>query len=345
MSERKAYIDHSAGEVRGVVALDGRPERLIIARDSATSVVKAGARFVARVRKVEPAFASAFLDLGGVEALMSYKPDARPVEGSLLEVEVRTEARTGKLASVRPIGDGSGAPRLVEAAPDVEAQLAAAVKGAAIVTGREARRMADLAEDEVLEIVHRLPGGGDIAIEPTRALVSIDVDLGERKGQDAKRLTRQANLNAIAAAARLLRLKGLGGIVILDLVGRGHDGNALLTAARAAFSPDNPGVAIGPVGRFGTMELSVPRRSPPLTEVLCDASGRLSSESLALRLIRAIENEAQADGGARLTATCSTEVAHAAQSFAPRLAERIGARFEIRVDAMIPRDAWKIGTS
>jgi hypothetical protein len=46
---------------------------------------------------------------------------------------------------------------------------------------------------------------------------------------------------ALSLAARILRLKGLGGIVVFDLVGRGHDGQALVTAARNAFAADNPG--------------------------------------------------------------------------------------------------------
>src|SRR5205823_3914164 len=84
------------------------------------------------------------------------------------------------------------------------------------------------------EVLHPLPGGGALAVEPTRALTAIDVDLGDRKGADAKRLTRAANLAAIELAARLLRLKSLGGIVVIDLVGRGHDAKALLAAARLA---------------------------------------------------------------------------------------------------------------
>ena len=59
--------------------------------------------------------------------------------------------------------------------------------------------------------------------------------------------------------------------------GRFPTGTPVLTAARAAFSPDNPGVAIGPVGRFGTMEMTIPRRAPPLAETLCDANGALSN--------------------------------------------------------------------
>ena len=329
MSQRTLFLDRSIGESRGVVLLDGEPERLLIERDGDDLSTRLGARHVGRVRKVEPAFASAFVDLGGVEALLSFKPDARPVEGAALEVEIRTEPRAGKLATVRAIGPAQGAPRLLAVAPSLSEQLQAFARDTEIVEGREARQVADEAEAEVLETIHRLPGGGDIAIEQTRALVSVDVDIGERKGNDVKRVTRHANMAALSTAARLLRLKGMGGIVVFDLVGRGHDGNALLTAARAAFGPDNPGVAIGPVGRFGTMEMTIPRRTAPLSDILCDAGGGLSDRTLALRLIRAIETEGASQPGARLEARCHPATAKAAGPYAERLAGKIGARFTI----------------
>src|SRR5205085_11837263 len=130
---------------------------------------------------------------------------------------------SGRLAVARELGRGGGAPRLLAPPPEVEAILRAIVRDVDLVEGPEARAAADEAEAEALETVHPLPGGGALAIEPTRALTAIDVDLGERKGADAKRVTRQANLSALTEAARLLRLKGLGGLVVVDLVGRGHD--------------------------------------------------------------------------------------------------------------------------
>ncbi|MDO9432051.1 MAG: ribonuclease E/G [Phenylobacterium sp.] len=345
MSERSLFLDRGIGETRGVVLLDGRPERLLIERDGDDQATRLGARHIARVRKVEPAFASAFVDLGGVEALFSFKPDARPVEGQSLEVEIRTEPRLGKLATVRVIGPAQGAPRPLAAPPSMAEQLMNFARGVDIIEGREARQVADEAEAEALDIIHPLPGGGNIAIEPTRALVAIDVDIGERKGNDVKRVTRAANLAALAAAGRLLRLKSLGGIVVIDLVGRGHDGNALLTAARSAFSPDNPGVAIGPVGRFGTMEMTIPRRAPPVAETLCDATGALSNLTLALRLIRAIDNEGAAQPGARLTAVCAPAVAEAAKPLAMKLAARIGARFTIRPEPASARERFDVSAS
>ena len=71
MSARRAFLDVTPGETRGVVTLDGRPEHLILARDDDDPRLQPGARIAARVRKVEPAFASAFVGLGeGIEGLL-----------------------------------------------------------------------------------------------------------------------------------------------------------------------------------------------------------------------------------------------------------------------------------
>ncbi len=333
MSERRGYLDRGVGETRGVVTLDGRPERLLIRRDDEDLRLALGARCVGRVVSVEPALASAFLDLGdGLQAILPFRPDERPVRGAMVEVEIRGEARAGKLAVSRFLGAREGSPRLLAPPPDLALTLATLAGDHDIVEDRRAREVADEAEAEVLEMVHTLPGGGSVAIEPTRALTAIDVDLGERKGGDSKRAARAANLAALTTAARLLRLKSLGGLVVIDLVGRGHDGKTLLAAARAAFATDNPGVAIGPVGRFGTMELSLPRRTRPLAERLCRPDGALSDRSLAQRLIRRLHAEGEAQPGARLTGRCAPQVAAAAEPLAVALAQQLGARFEIVPD-------------
>lgn len=339
MTARAIFLDRSVGETRGVVTLAGRPERLILRRDDDDLRLALGARHVARVEQVEPALGTAFLDLGGgLEAILPFKPDQRPVRGAAVEVDIRSEPRAGKLAVARFLAEGEGTPRLLAPPPAVEDSLRRLVGDVVLVEGRDARGVADDAEAEALETVHPLPGGGTLAIEPTRALTAIDVDLGERKGADAKRVTRQANLAALAEAARLLRLKSLGGLVVLDLVGRGHDGQALMAAARLAFAPDNPGVAIGPVGRFGTMELSIPRRTRPLSERLADLSGALSDRTLAQRLVRSLEAEAAAQPGARIAVSCAPAVAKAADPLVRALAERFGARFTLTADPARPRE-------
>ena len=186
----------------------------------------------------------------------------------------------------------------------------------------------EAAEADILETVFALPGGGDAAIETTRALTSVDVDLGGREG-DAKRAARQANMAALGVSARVLRLKGLGGLVVFDLVGRGHDGQALTVAARNAFAPDNPGVAIGAISKFGALEMALPRRSRPVMERLVDARGAWTPAYAARRLARALEREGRADPGGRLAARCAPAVLEAFAELDAGLAERLGRRFTV----------------
>lgn len=346
MSERRIFLDQGLGEARGVVTLDGAPERLLIRREGDEARLQLGARLAAVVASVEPALSTAFLDLGeGAQAILQFKPETRPVRGQVIEVEIRAEPRRGKLAIARPLGAAEGRPRLLAQAPLLNDVLQRLAPEAALVTGAAAREAADLAEEAALAVLHPLPGGGVLAIEPTRALTAVDVDLGDRKGADAKRVTRAANLAAIQLAARLLRLKSLGGIVVLDLVGRGHDAKALLAAARTAFAADNPGVAIEPIGRFGTLELSLPRRTRPLGEVLARDDGALSDRSLAQRLLRRIEAEAAAQPGARLSARCAPAVAGAAEPLAAQLTTRIGARFTLEPDPTRARDSFEVAAA
>ena len=79
MSGRQFFLDRCVGEVRGVVTLEGRPERLMIQRDGDIPALQLGARNVARVRSLEKAIGVAFLDLpGGVEAIYSLRTDELP---------------------------------------------------------------------------------------------------------------------------------------------------------------------------------------------------------------------------------------------------------------------------
>lgn len=350
MTERRLYLDVAAGETRGVVTLDGRPERLLIARDGDLPVQALGARVVARVRALDRANSLAFLDLGaGPDAVLNVTKDAGPqksvlmAEGRALEVEIRAEPRRDKGASVRLVGPAEGPPRLLAAAPSLEERLRGYAPAAEIRTAGVARSMADAAQEEALQTIFALPGGGTLSVEPTRALTAVDVDLGARPGAEAKRATRAANLAALGVAARVLRLKGLGGLVVIDLVGRGHDGPALMTAARTAFAPDNPGVALGAVSRFGTLELTAPRRARPALDILTDDdSGVLSVLSEALALVRALEREATADGGGRFEAVAALDVAAAAGPALSQLAARLGARVAVRGEPGRPRGVFSI---
>jgi len=328
--------------------LDDKPERLLIARLDDPPQARWGERYRARVVRLDRSLKAAFLDLGeGIEAMLALSgPAVRLVEGGLVAIEIAAEARRGKLAQARleNPAEPPAPPGRLEAALSLSDRLQRFAPDAPVTLGEEARQVADEAEAAVLAIEHPLPGGGSLTIEPTRALTAIDVDLGARGG-DARRAARQANLTAIDEAARLLRLKGLGGLLVIDLVGEGHDGPALTQAARAAFAPDGPGVVLGPVTRFGTFQLATPRRSRPLAERLCDETGGRSAATLALGLLRALEREGRADGGARLTARCAPRVAAAAEPYVAALTQSLGPRFVLRADPALDLGHFDVSAS
>lgn len=340
MSRYAAFLDEAFGERRGVLFVDGRPERLLIEREGLGPSARLGAVAVARVRRIERALGTAFLELpDGVEAAA---PAGQLTEGQAVEIEVTAEARAEKACVVRITGPGEGDPRPLRAAPSLESRLFAWTGGARPTTGPAARDAADLAEDAALATAHDLPGGGRLFMEATRALVAVDVDLGARAGGDPKRVARQTNLSAIAETARLLRLKSLGGLVVIDLVGKGHDGAAMSAAAKAAFAPEGESVSIGPVSRFGLFELSVPHSFRPAADIICDASGRPSAPTMALRLARAVEREGRADPGARLIVRCAAEVAESFASLRGELAHRLGERFDVQPIAGAARDLIQV---
>lgn len=325
-------MDVGPGETRGVVMLDGRPERLLVERPGDAAVQQPGAAVVARVRRVDRGLGMAFLDLGeGPDAVLALTGAASKLsEGQAVAVEITGPARANKGPSARMTGPGSGAPRLLTPGPGLAVRLQAFAPEAAVEGGEDARDAADEAETEALAVEHPLGGGATLAIEPTRALVAIDVDVGGAGGGDARRGAGKVNRMALEAGARLLRLKGLGGLVVFDLAGGGQDGPALMEAAKAAFAADAPGVAFGPVTRFGTLQLTLPWRARPVAEVLNDPDGRPSALTVALRLARALEREARTCTRAR--GLCSPDVAEAFRALEPALLARLGPRFDIQGD-------------
>lgn len=344
MSVRTAYIDRGIGETRGLICLDDAPERLFIRRDDDPQTQRLGARSIARVSAVDRTLGMAWLSMGeGPDAVLAGKAGEDITEGQSLEVQITSEARQGKSATARLIAESVGPPRLLADAPPIEAALRQWAPGEA-ERGPEARERIDEAQSLILQTVHPLAGGGSIAIEPTRALTAIDVDMGAAGGGDGARAQRRTNLQAIETAARLLRLKALGGLVVFDLAGQGHNGPVFAEAARQAFLPDNPGVSIGPISRFGLFELALPHRTRPLSEILAGADGRATAVTCALELVRAIERAAAADPGGRLTVDCAPDVGEAVKAYVPALAERIGARFVIDVKAGGPRQDFDVRT-
>lgn len=332
MTAVEVFLDETPGEVRGVVARDGRFEHLLIQREDDRLQHRLGARSVGRVVEVSAGLRGAFVDLGadGAPAFLPLRKDDRVDAGAKIEVEVTAEPRERKGAVLRLLGAGEGAPRLLSPGPTVQEVLAALAPGTApiggreaILAGREAEEAADRGEEIVADI------GLDLAVQRTRALIAVDLDLAARPGLATGGKARdRANRRGLIEAARIIRLKRWAGLVAIDLVGAGHDGAGVTAWAREAFGAD-PEIVYGPVNRFGVLQLALPWRRTPLDEIFTGVDGRRKVEHRAQDVVRALNLALVSDTTvARVVARCAPDEA----ALAAPLTARLGPRAQLKAD-------------
>ncbi|MGE0623064.1 MAG: Rne/Rng family ribonuclease [Pseudomonadales bacterium] len=148
----------------------------------------------------------------------------------------------------------------------------------------------------------KLPSGGSIVIDPTEALVSIDINSARAtKGADIEETALNTNLEAAEEIARQLRLRDVGGLIVIDFIDMTSVKNqrAVETKMREALDADRARVQLGRISRFGLMEMSRQRLRPSLEELTteicprCNGQGRIRDiRSLALTILRIMEEEA-----------------------------------------------------
>lgn len=331
----EAFLDDTPGEVRGVVVRDGRFDHLLIQRDDDVAEHRLGARCVGRIAEVRPGLKGAFVDLGpAVPGFLPFRGQDRLTEGQKVEVEVSAEPREGKGPTLRLIGAGEGAPRLLAPGPTVQETLARLAPGVVPASGVAAIQAARDAEEEAVGSGERCADTGlDLMVQRTRALIAVDLDLASAPGVafGAQARTR-ANRQGLQAAARLIRLKRWGGLVAIDLIGTGQDGDAVMTAAKQAFGGDAD-VVFGPVNRFGVMQLALPWRLTPLEEVLNGPDGRRRPGQRAQDIVRGLRFALLSDTARpRITARAAPEEA----AMAAPLVARLGPRAHLEADPAIP---------
>lgn len=335
MSELETFLDETPGEVRGLVVRGGRFERLIIQRESDVAQHRPGARSVGRISAVDPGLKGAFVDLGAGEpfGFLPLRKSDRVAVGGKVEVQAVSAPREHKGPALRLLGTGEGEPRLLQSGPTVAEALARLAPGVEPRTGAAAIRASLEAEEEAMA-----PGalfahlGVRLAVERTRALVAVDIDHAPAPGREGRRDKGRANRDGLAQAARLIRLKGWGGLVAVDLVGTGHDGAAMLAAARSAFGAafgGDPEIVYGPVNRFGVLMLSLPWRETPVEGRLLGLDGRPTVETRALDSVRRLGLALAGNTAAPyLTLRCPPAVAPLAEA----LAARLGPRARVKAD-------------
>ena len=341
MADVEVFLDETPGETRGVVARDGLFTHLIIQRDSDRPSDRLGARCVGRIARVEPGLRGAFVDLGAGEpfGFLPLGANERVGEGAKIEVEVTAEPRERKGPVLRRLGDAGGEPRLLGGGPDVATILAALVPGVPPQTGVAAIRAALEAEEDALSVsVVESVGGLDLMIQRTRALIAVDIDHAPAPGRDSRKNREAANRAGLSHTARLLTLKGWGGLVVIDLIGVGLHGDTIMKMVRAAFAAE-PQAAFGPLSRFGLMQVSLPWRRTPLDERLLDAAGRPSQETRAIAVARQLRLAMVSDPATpRFVARCAPDEAARA---AP-LVQALGLRAGILADEMMAAGVVRI---
>ncbi len=164
-----------------------------------------------------------------------------------------------------------------------------------------------------------LPSGGSIVIDPTEALVSIDINSARAtRGSDIETTALNTNLEAADEIARQLRLRDLGGLIVIDFIDMESQKNqrAVEDRMRDAVKQDRARIQIGRISRFGLLELSRQRLRPSIGEAAhvtcprCSGMGTIRGvESLALALLRLIGEEARKDRTVKVVAQLPVEVA------------------------------------
>ncbi|MFQ5547202.1 MAG: Rne/Rng family ribonuclease [Woeseia sp.] len=164
-----------------------------------------------------------------------------------------------------------------------------------------------------------LPSGGSLVIDHTEALVSIDINSARAtKGGDIEATALSTNLEAAEEIARQLRLRDLGGLIVIDFIDMGPQRNQreVENRLREAVRQDRARVQIGKITRFGLLEMSRQRLRPSLGESSymtcprCSGIGNIRSvESLALAVLRIIGEEARKERTAKVIAQLPVEVA------------------------------------
>lgn len=165
----------------------------------------------------------------------------------------------------------------------------------------------------------RLPSGGSIVIDATEALIAIDINSAKAtRGSDIEETALTTNLEAADEIARQLRLRDLGGLVVIDFIDMGPVRNQreVENRIREAVRQDRARIQISRISRFGLLEMSRQRLSPSLGESAChicprcQGTGKIrDNESLSLSILRLLEEEALKENTKEVRCITPVEIA------------------------------------
>lgn len=173
--------------------------------------------------------------------------------------------------------------------------------------------------EEMYQPIARLRSGGYIVINHTEALIAIDVNSGRSTSErNVEETALKTNLEAAREVARQLRLRDLGGLIVVDFIDMfyGKNRRAVERAFKDALRADRAKIQLGHISPFGLLELSRQRIRPSIGESTtlpcqhCQGTGHIrSNDSVAIEIVRSLEREASTGNFRELRVTVSTETA------------------------------------
>jgi ribonuclease G len=277
--------------------------------------------------------------------------DLGPVERALRDLVGKDVARividdAGALAAARAYCRA--------AMPEMEARLFPfAGPGALFDTGDIESDIEALSRPRVA-----LKGGGWITLEPTEALTAVDVNSGSFTDASGVEDTGLAvNLEAAREIGRQVRLRGIGGVIVIDFIHMADEEHAarVIAALKESLAGDGKPVEVAPLSPFGLVEVTRKRVREPREKRTgeicpsCCGSGRLRRASaVGLDVVRGIEAAARAAPGAAIAATAAPPVVQWLEAQGEILKEALAAkgagRVEFTADAMLSREAFHVET-
>ncbi|HEY9029976.1 MAG TPA: ribonuclease E [Kangiella sp.] len=187
----------------------------------------------------------------------------------------------------------------------------------------------------------RLPSGGSVVFDQTEALLSIDINSARAtKGGDIEETALHTNVEAAEEIARQLRLRDIGGLIVIDFIDMGPPRNQreVERVLKDSVARDRARIQIGRISRFGLLEMSRQRLRPSLEESSqhvcprCTGSGVIrGTDSLALSILRLMEDEAMKESTAEVQALVPVEVATFLLNEKRRKIEQIEKRQKVRL--------------
>ncbi len=324
--KRRAVIEKAVGETRAAIYEGRRMVELHLDRPWQTTP-RTGDIYTGRISSIDASVAGAWVDIGpqAAPALLPFaaqKNMPKLTEGQGVEVSILRSQIGQKGATLKFLHESDNKVGLVKKLTLTERLLLRFPD----ITFDEA---AVNAVDNACEISLAVPGGGSITLEQTQALLAIDVDKGS-----AVSAAGAAN-EAAKLVASQLRLRGLGGLVVIDFpnLRQPKQRKTLENVFEAACEADPNITKFNSLSRFGVIEMTRAKPDLSLDDLINTRHGDPKIETVALRALRRLTREAAVSPGAQMELSVTPEIQawlnEAPFDWHADLIESIGARFKI----------------